>query len=81
MQRKNGALTTEEVITLSCGITFFISFFVAMSVEIKAKRTIYQICRKCIRYVSQEVSEYITVGIDTVVAAYKRYSISSHSEH
>ncbi|GAB1601559.1 E3 ubiquitin-protein ligase MARCH4-like [Argonauta hians] len=36
-------LTTEEVITLSSGVMFFVSFFVAMTVEIKAKHTIYKL--------------------------------------
>lgn len=41
-------LTTEEVITLSSGVMFFISFFVAMTVEIKAKHTIYKLFVKFI---------------------------------
>jgi hypothetical protein len=30
--------------TLSCGVLFFLAFFVAMYVEVKAKYTIYQVC-------------------------------------
>lgn len=41
-------LTTEEVITLSSGVMFFVSFFVAMTVEIKAKHTIYKLFVKFI---------------------------------
>jgi E3 ubiquitin-protein ligase MARCH1/8 len=29
--------------TLSCGVLFFLAFFVAMYVEVKAKYTIYQV--------------------------------------
>ncbi|KAL8588998.1 hypothetical protein ACOMHN_047979 [Nucella lapillus] len=36
-------LTPKEIITLICGIMFFVSFFVAMTVEIKAKHTIYRL--------------------------------------
>ncbi|XP_067945530.1 E3 ubiquitin-protein ligase MARCHF8-like [Watersipora subatra] len=43
-------LTKEEVITICCGITFFISFFVSMSAEIKAKKTIHQILKKCFKH-------------------------------
>ncbi|CAL1538008.1 unnamed protein product [Lymnaea stagnalis] len=41
-------LTTEEVITLTCGVLFFISFFAAMTVEIKARHTVYRLFRKFI---------------------------------
>jgi E3 ubiquitin-protein ligase MARCH1/8 len=36
-------LTMEEIITLTCGIMFFVSFFIAMTVEIKARHTIYRL--------------------------------------
>ncbi|XP_046361614.1 E3 ubiquitin-protein ligase MARCHF4-like [Haliotis rufescens] len=36
-------LTSEEVITLACGVFFFVSFFIAMTVEIKAKHTVYKL--------------------------------------
>ena len=39
-------LTTEEIITLTCGIMFFVSFFIAMTVEIKARHTIYRLFLK-----------------------------------
>ncbi|KAH9504674.1 hypothetical protein Btru_062552 [Bulinus truncatus] len=41
-------LSTEEIITLTCGVLFFISFFAAMTVEIKAKHTVYRLFRKFI---------------------------------
>ncbi|KAL8566782.1 hypothetical protein ACOMHN_005733 [Nucella lapillus] len=39
-------LTMEEIITLACGIMFFVSFFIAMTVEIKARHTIYRLFHK-----------------------------------
>ena len=36
-------LSTSELLTLSCGVLFFLSFFVAMYVEVKAEFTIYQV--------------------------------------
>lgn len=41
-------LTLEEIITLACGVMFFVAFFVAMTVEIKAKHTVYKLCMKFI---------------------------------
>ncbi|CAG5120125.1 unnamed protein product [Candidula unifasciata] len=41
-------LSTEEVITLTCGVMFFVSFFLAMTVEIKARHTIYRLFVKFI---------------------------------
>ncbi|XP_076439872.1 uncharacterized protein LOC143279678 isoform X2 [Babylonia areolata] len=43
-------LTMEEIITLACGIMFFVSFFIAMTVEIKARHTIYRLCLKFISH-------------------------------
>ena len=37
-------LSSSELLTLSCGVLFFFSFFVAMYVEVKAEFTIYQVC-------------------------------------
>ena len=52
-------LTTEEIITLSCGVLFFVSFFIAMSVQIKAKHTIYQVLMKFImQNMEWEIDEY-----------------------
>ena len=41
-------LTTEEVITLACGVMFFVAFFIAMTVEIKARHTVYKLCMRFI---------------------------------
>lgn len=39
-------LSMEEIITLTCGVMFFVSFFIAMTVEIKARHTVYRLfCR------------------------------------
>ena len=35
--------TSSELMTLSCGVLFFLAFFVAMYVEVKAKNTVYQV--------------------------------------
>lgn len=43
-------LTTEEIVTLACGVLFFISFFVAMTVQIKARHTVYQLFVKLIMH-------------------------------
>jgi len=39
-------LSASELMTLSCGVLFFLSFFVAMYVEVKAENTIYQLICK-----------------------------------
>ena len=44
--RPNGELTPPEMITLSCGVLFFLAFFLAMYVEVKAKNTVYQLISK-----------------------------------
>ncbi|XP_045160186.2 E3 ubiquitin-protein ligase MARCHF8-like [Mercenaria mercenaria] len=36
-------LTSEEIITLTCGVMFFVAFFIAMTVEIKARHTLYKL--------------------------------------
>lgn len=36
-------LTNSEIITLVCGVLFFVAFFLAMYVEVKARSTIYKI--------------------------------------
>lgn len=41
-------LTSAEIVTLVCGVMFFISFFSAMTAEIKAKHTIYKLFLKFI---------------------------------
>lgn len=52
-------LTTEEIVTLSCGVLFFVSFFIAMSVQIKARHTVYQLFVKFImQNMEWEIDEY-----------------------
>lgn len=52
-------LTEEEIVTLSCGVLFFVSFFIAMSVQIKAKHTVYQLFVKFImQNMEWEIDEY-----------------------
>lgn len=52
-------LTREEIITLTCGVLFFVSFFVAMAVQIKAKNTIYQLFVKFIVHnMEWQIDEY-----------------------
>lgn len=43
-------LSVEEVITLICGVLFFVSFFMAMTVEIKARHTVYRLFCKFLLY-------------------------------
>lgn len=52
-------LTKSEVITLICGVLFFLSFFMAMYVEVKARNTIYKLMLKFI-YLNQQwyIDEY-----------------------
>ena len=52
-------MTTEEIVTLSCGVLFFVSFFIAMSVQIKARHTIYQLFVKFLmQNMEWEIDEY-----------------------
>ena len=44
------SLTTEEVITLTFGLTFFVAFFIAMTVEIKARHTLYKLFMRFITH-------------------------------
>jgi len=52
-------LTVPELITVSCGILFFLAFFLAIYVEVKAKHTVYQLICKFF-YMNHEwsVEEY-----------------------
>lgn len=56
---RNNELTRSEIITLICGIFFFLSFFMAMYVEVKARNTIYKLIVKFI-YLNQQwyIDEY-----------------------
>lgn len=59
LTRNKASLTTEEIVTLSCGVLFFVSFFIAMSVQIKAKHTIYQLFVKFVMQNMQwEIDQY-----------------------
>jgi len=55
----NTELSASELMTLSCGVLFFLSFFVAMYVEVKAENTIYQLICKFL-YMNHEwtIEEY-----------------------
>ena len=44
-------LSSSELLTLTCGVFFFFSFFVAMYVEVKAEYTIYQVSDLCEEYI------------------------------
>ncbi|KAG8201273.1 hypothetical protein JTE90_016759 [Oedothorax gibbosus] len=52
-------LTQSEIVTLVCGALFFLAFFLAMYVEIKARNTIYKLLLKFI-YLNQQwyIDEY-----------------------
>lgn len=52
-------LSPPEMITLSCGVLFFLAFFLAMYVEVKARHTVYQLICKFF-YLNHEwsVEEY-----------------------
>lgn len=46
--QKKSQLSLEEIVTLVCGVLFFVSFFLAMTVEIKARHTVYRLLQKFI---------------------------------
>lgn len=52
-------LTQSEVITLVCGVVFFLAFFCAMYVEVKARNTLYKLLVKFV-YLNQQwyIDEY-----------------------
>lgn len=52
-------LTQSEIVTLVCGVLFFLAFFVAMYVEVKSRNTIYKLLVKFI-YLNQQwyIDEY-----------------------
>lgn len=52
-------LTKSEVITLVCGVLFFIAFFVAMYVEVKSRNTLYKLMTSFL-YLNQQwyIDEY-----------------------
>lgn len=42
-KRENSNLSKSEIVTLTCGVLFFVAFFMAMYVEVKAKDTLYRL--------------------------------------
>lgn len=52
-------LSQSEIVTLVCGVLFFLAFFMAMYVEVKARTTIYRLFVKFI-YLNQQwyIDEY-----------------------
>ncbi|CAG2109832.1 unnamed protein product [Medioppia subpectinata] len=52
-------LSQSEIVTLICGVLFFLAFFMAMYVEVKARNTIYKLFVKFI-YLNQQwyIDEY-----------------------
>jgi len=42
----NTELSSSEFLTLFCGVLFFLAFFIAMYVEVKAENTLFQLVRK-----------------------------------
>ena len=59
VQRSKVDLAPDEIITLTCGVVFFVSFFIAMTVQIKAKHTVYQLCVKLVmQNMEWEIEEY-----------------------
>ena len=56
-------LSSSELLTLSCGVLFFFSFFVAMYVEVKAEFTIYQVCSNGIIKVFYIYSDILNIPL------------------
>lgn len=52
-------LSESEMVTLVCGVLFFLAFFVAMYVEVTARNTLYRLLLKFI-YLNQQwyIDEY-----------------------
>lgn len=42
-KKDEAELTQSEIVTLTCGVLFFVAFFVAMYVEVKARDTLYRL--------------------------------------
>ncbi|CAM1329054.1 Uncharacterised protein g9915 [Pycnogonum litorale] len=53
IKQDNTKLTESEIVTLICGILFFIAFFLAMYVEVKARSNIYRLFLKFL-YLNQQ---------------------------
>ncbi|KAL7639212.1 UNVERIFIED_CONTAM: hypothetical protein RMT77_010746 [Armadillidium vulgare] len=48
-KREGTDLTKSEIVTLTCGVLFFVAFFMAMYVEVKAKDTLYRLFSRFLR--------------------------------
>ena len=59
-------LTSEEVITLTCGVMFFVAFFIAMTVEIKARHTLYKLFLRFITHNTEWTVEQYDRAKDTM---------------
>ena len=57
LNREDTELTNSEVLTLTCGVLFFVAFFVAMYVEVKATDTLYRLCSSFF-YMNQTIHIY-----------------------
>lgn len=55
--QKSTELNQSEILTLSCGVLFFVAFFVAMYVEVKATDTLYRLCTSFF-YINQTMHIY-----------------------
>lgn len=67
-------LTSEEVITLTCGVLFFVAFFIAMTVEIKARHTLYKLFMRFITHNTEWTVDQYDPGKDPMV---KRHMTAS----
>ena len=58
-KKDNAELTKSEVVTLTCGVLFFVAFFVAMYVEVIVQNTLYRLFTHFL-YLSQtwHIAEY-----------------------
>ncbi|KAK3600370.1 hypothetical protein CHS0354_015986 [Potamilus streckersoni] len=57
--KDNVELSREEIVTLICGVSFFVAFFLAMTVEIKAKHTLYKLVLRFIMHNTEwTIEEY-----------------------
>lgn len=58
-KKDDAELTKSEVVTLTCGVLFFVAFFVAMYVEVKARNTLYRLFSRFL-YLNQtwHIAEY-----------------------
>lgn len=58
-KKDDAELTQSEVVTLTCGVLFFVAFFVAMYVEVKARNTLYRLFTRFL-YLNQtwHIAEY-----------------------